>query len=244
VNLLELSDLIEFSPKGNVIIYWMDLQPIGEKNEAFGRVMAKYIINFLAVGRLFYNDDVTCNLEIYKGTLYEKNLNKYPEQYRKILLDAANSEKEITIEELLKETSNLQKSYIQCSNCGTLSILHESEKHICRGCENTLEIIATLVSSDQTVKIPIAVGTIVSVWDSIHNKYENVIKVLKDPKHGIGFKNISNETWTVMKIDGEKSVGRNDVAKVLDSKTFKIKKCEYSYVPTTETEVNKYGEVD
>jgi len=231
VGLLELSDMIEFSPdNGEVKIYWMNFPPNEKKNESLAKIVYKYVINFLGVGRLFYNDEVKYDRDtyknIYEGSWYKKNLEKYPKSYRSMLIHGAIVESKPNVEDLLTKTRELQNNYIQCSNCGKLSVIGEESKVQCN-CEKMFEIVAKLVSKD--IKIPISVNTIISVWDSKKSKYENVIEVLKNHDEKIGFKNISNEVWTVTKIDNQtKPVKPNSVVKLSDSKCFTIIDCEYS----------------
>jgi hypothetical protein len=240
VGLLELSDMIEFSPdnNGDVKIYWMNFPPNEKKKKSLAEIVYKYSINFLGAGRLFYNDEVKYDRNRYKESWYEKNLEKYPKSYTNMLMRGAIAESELNVEELLMKTCELQNSYIQCSNCGTLSTLSEESKRQCV-CGKTFEIVAKLVSGE--TKIPISVNTIVSVLDK--NKYENVIEVLKQDEE-IGFKNISDDEWMVTKTDDQtKLVKKNRVVKLSDSKSFSIRDCEYS-IEKNQTEVNKYGKVN
>jgi serine/threonine protein phosphatase PrpC len=226
VGLLELSDMIEFSPKdGNVKIYWINFPPDEKGNESLAEIVAKYAINFLGAGRLYYNDKAKNDIKTYLGSWYEKNLRKYTIPYIKKLMNGANTEDKIEVEDLLEDTCKLQDSYIQCSSCRTVSILSEESRGQC-ACGKTFEIVAKLVSD--VIRIPISVNTIISVWNSDEDKYEDIIDVLKQDEE-IGFKNISNEKWTVTKKDDQiKSVEPNRVVKLSDSKKFKIRDCEYS----------------
>lgn len=230
ISFVEFSDIIEFSiDDGNVIIYWTHPETTGlitHNNKNIVQVVAKYMINFLGVGKLFYDEKTEYNY-ISKDRLYELNLRKYPDSYINFLLDAANSKRDISVNDILKKTISLKQYYVCCSNCGKVSLC-DNKNYTCT-CGKIFELFAFLrKSSDDNTIIPLYTNTIVSVSNSSTAKYERVIEILKKNENKIGYKNISDKTWGAKTTNNEvKFIKPNEIKDVADCISLKINDDEY-----------------
>lgn len=206
ISLSEMTSIIEFSTEGGEArIYWTYPQIAGLlQSENYVEVFAKFAINFLSAGKMFY-DEKSNYLPPYKGSLYEMNVKKYPMRYINLLLKANVPKSDISIETILHETISLQQLYVRCSSCGKV-ILCDKENYDCV-CGKDFEIFGVLrntSNADEFILIPLSANTVISVYSSSTSKYEKVAEILKE-KEKIGVKNISSNTWTAI-VEDEKEV--------------------------------------
>jgi len=203
ISVLELSDMIEFSiTDESVVFYWAHPTPVGLFKTAKNlvEITAKYILNFLAMGKLFYGDKT-----IYKpfgeDSFYEKNLNKYPQFYKELLFNAINPKSKVTISSLLNATTLLRKKYVCCSNCRTVSFCDE-KNHSCT-CGKIFKIFAVLKKANDDIIIPLSANTVVSIYDSEKSSYKDIIEIIENSENKTGFKNISGIAWSAKTEDNK-----------------------------------------
>jgi len=221
-SLLELSDMIEFSiTNGNVVFYWTPQKSVSiissvtsvfHKSSNLIEIMTKYILNFLAMGKLFYNDNENYKAP-KKDSFYAENLSKYPQSYIELLIKATGSKKEFSISSLLKETIYLREKYVYCSNCQKPSLCDNNSCF----CGQSFVFFASLKKEADNAIIQISANTFIPSF----------IEVIKD-NNKIGFRNISSKAWSAITKDGSiVSVEPNRVKDISDCVSLKTNNDRY-----------------
>ena len=249
ISLAELSNMIEFSlENGHARIYWTNPKQANkansdEANESMQKaknacIVARFVINFLAVGQLFYNDNdkESERLRNANNNRYEANLQKYPstliQRLRSVV--ANNTCDMSSFKNILERIQKLLG--FRCSNCG--AIMSFNSKACCSVHEQLdTSSMYRLQNNDDPYIMPIIVNSTIFVYNAETCEYEDVIKVVQDDKFGIGFQNISTNKWSVIKDNNDNliEVKPNVINALSDSKALIINNgVKYSIMKTQE----------
>ncbi|MCL2063208.1 MAG: protein phosphatase 2C domain-containing protein [Candidatus Cloacimonetes bacterium] len=194
-----LLNVIEFSPKNaGVRILWT--APIEKEHNiskgTFSVVIARYLLNFISIGRLYY-DEKSSYSKLDEDSIFYRKQKAYPANLVNTLMVMANGKGNFTINEIAKEVKEIDSKYICCSNCCRISII-EDKNSVCV-CKQSFDILGYLVESINKVAVStLSKNTFISLFTD--NGYEYPIKIVHDDNK-IGFQNISKSPFTATKKD-------------------------------------------